>query len=386
MFRSWKFWVVVLVLGVGLGLGAGWVTVRVWANYHAGRMLSADGKIGSSAIGHWGVWMPDGTQRLARKRALMREINRRLPDAPDAALARFLAKFHFRRYMDSPLMPNMRPALHDLLERNSSRAMVYRQDLRYPSLAFNFAINDMFAEVEPHLLRMVEHGDAELRGYILGSTQSLLKRRGEAIIASMLDDPEPSIARRAWLSMAFMDPISGYSGNWRGAADGVAEAILYAAVATSDRPEALLEEVERDDALRARFGWVIPFLDRAAAMRRGERSGRGPMTDAARAIVAGEYLFEDAPPPPEGGELAWRRATVAQTVGQLVRGPGGYEEAFRALFDDHPLPGDLAMDARQRAFAGDLLRAWWFLNMDDYTFDEEAAMFRRIEADEKGPE
>lgn len=387
MLKSWKLWLVVLIVGLGIGIGAGWVSMRMWGNYHADRLLSPDRKTQSAALAYWGIWDSNKTQRLFNKSPVMRALNRRLPATSDGVLIGFFDKFHFQRYMDSPLMPNMRPALHDLLERNSSRAMQYRADSKYATLAFSYSINGMYQEMEPHILRMVRSGDPQLRGSILAQSMSLLGAKGEPVVASMLDDTDPDIARRAWLAMAFIDPVGGYAGNWRDAADGVAEGILYAAIMTADRPEMVLEQIDNDADLSTRFAWVRPFLERAIELRRGVPARRTDLTAEGEVVIRKEFLFESpAGAPPAGTELQWRRATVSEVIGLLTRGDAGYESAFRWVLDDHPLPASFGMSERQRAFAGDVLNAWWKLNDDNYEFDESAQVFRRIGQNEKGPE
>jgi len=387
MLKSWKCWVVVVVVGIGLGVGAGWVTQRMWGNYHADRLLSTDRKTQSAALAYWGVWDSNKTQRLFNKSPVMRAVNRRLPETSDGVLIGFLGKFHFQRYVDSPLMPNMRPALHDLLERNSSRAMQYRADSKYATLAFSYSINGMYQEMEPHILRMVRSGDPQLRGSILAQSMSLLGAKGEPVVASMLDDTDPDIARRAWLAMAFIDPVGGYAGNWRDAADGVAEGILYAAIMTADRPEMVLEQIDNDADPSARFAWVRPFLDRAVEMRRGKPAGRGDLSAEADTIIREEFLFEsEVGRPPEGTEQQWRRAIVSELIDQFARGSKDYESALRWILEDIPLPEVSDMTERQRKFAGELAGAWWLLHDESYAFDEEAKVFRRKTQNEKGPE
>ncbi|MEZ6210538.1 MAG: hypothetical protein R3B46_04725, partial [Phycisphaerales bacterium] len=260
-------------------------------------------------------------------------------------------------------------------------------DSKYATLAFSYSINGMYQEMEPHILRMVRSGDLQLRGSILAQSMSLLGAKGEPVVASMLDDTDPDIARRAWLAMAFIDPVGGYAGNWRDAVDGVAEGILYAAIMTTDRPEIVLEQIDNDTDLSARFAWVRSFLDRAVEMRRGKPAGRGDLSAEADTIIREEFLFESAAgPPPEGTEQQWRRANVSELIDQFARGSKDYESALRWILEDFPLPELSDMTEQQRKFAGELADAWWLLHDESYAFDEEAKVFRRIEQNEKGPE
>lgn len=64
----------------------------------------------------------------------------------------------------------------------------------------------------------------------------------EQIIFKLGSDPNPTIARRAWLIVGHLDPLSGYAVQWRDADPFVAEAMLWAAVKTNpDNPKPAME-------------------------------------------------------------------------------------------------------------------------------------------------
>lgn len=376
MLRNWRFWIVMALLGALLGVGAGWVTMRVWANYHAGRLLSDDAEVQSKAIEYWGLWRRnDLGQRLRNSRVVMRAVDRRFDDATDESLKRFFYKFHFPFYLNSPDMPHMREALHELLGRRTSGPMEYRRDLGYVGLTHGFTINGMHDEVERYVLASIPQSDARLREYTLSSALGLQGRGAESIVAAMLDDPDPKLARRAWLAMAFIDPLGGYSGDWREAADGVAEAILYASVATSDRPELILEQVQSDPMQAARFAWLGPFLESLVAWREGDSAPRPTLIEDAAEHLRQEYLFEGVEVEPSQ-RSGLQRSAVWGDIAQIENGWAPAVLVFRRVFTEHPLPSG-AMDTRQREFAGAMLRGWWAVYQNDYEFDESEKVFRR---------
>lgn len=64
----------------------------------------------------------------------------------------------------------------------------------------------------------------------------------ERLIATRTRDPETKIARHAWIILGWIDPIEGFTADWRATPPPVAEAILWTATRTNpDRPAAATE-------------------------------------------------------------------------------------------------------------------------------------------------
>lgn len=67
----------------------------------------------------------------------------------------------------------------------------------------------------------------------------------EQIIFTLGEDKNPTIARRAWMVVGHLNPLSGYAVKWKEAAPPVAEAMLWAAARTNpDRPKIIWQALE----------------------------------------------------------------------------------------------------------------------------------------------
>ncbi|MCA9310320.1 MAG: hypothetical protein KDA21_03890, partial [Phycisphaerales bacterium] len=106
------------------------------------------------------------------------------------------------------------------------------------------------------LERLVASTDADVR---IAAAEYGVMRFGadaEAMVAPLLEDAEPRVARRAWLLMALLDPASGYTARWREAPPAVGEAILFASVWTNPDNDAAVEGVTGSP-----LEPVLPYLD-----------------------------------------------------------------------------------------------------------------------------
>ncbi len=370
MLRNWKFWVVVAVLGALLGVGAGWVTMRVWANYHAGRLLSGDIQTQLDAMEAFPA------ELLIKRRGLCRGVLRRLPGATDSAVIDFYNHYLPDTVYESESLRAGIPLFIEAVLRTAER-----RDPQYNILAPIQAVTRLRSEhLSPPLMDLwtvaAEHPDERIRRAAISYATGLPDDFAAMAIGLFLEDPSESVARRGWLLMAFLDPISGHSGNWRAARDGVAEAILYAAMATSDRPEIVLGQVDADPALRERFTWVKPFLDRIERLAAGSlRRETESLGDDLMARLCMEIAW--VPAEEEHLKPQLRLTRVHGLIRDFAAGEAGSEQMIRYLFVDHPLAEIGTMSERQHAFASELLDAWWRVNDRYYEFDESEMLFRR---------
>ncbi len=64
----------------------------------------------------------------------------------------------------------------------------------------------------------------------------------EQVLIALTEDDNKTLARRAWITLGLLNPLSGFRADWRSVEPAVAEAMLWAAVKTNpDRPEPALE-------------------------------------------------------------------------------------------------------------------------------------------------
>lgn len=86
--------------------------------------------------------------------------------------------------------------------------------------------------------RLLDSDHADARYNALVTAAALMGGGGdrsayEAMIASATSDPEPEVARHAWVLLGLLDPVSGHVANWHAAPPPVAAAILWATVRTN---------------------------------------------------------------------------------------------------------------------------------------------------------
>lgn len=126
------------------------------------------------------------------------------------------------------------------------------------------------------LLHRLEHdANAAVRSRALSSIIALWGAPNassttyQAMVHAATDDPSPSIASRAWITLALRCPLHGYHANWRAAKPAVISAVLYAAMRTNpDRPAPAITALG-DKALpataRAAAAYALHFSRRPAA-------------------------------------------------------------------------------------------------------------------------
>ncbi|MEX1016783.1 MAG: hypothetical protein WDZ31_08550 [Phycisphaeraceae bacterium] len=126
------------------------------------------------------------------------------------------------------------------------------------------------ARVRSLLERLLNDETANVRYNALAATAELAGAADdrlpyEAMIASRADDDESVIAREAWLLIGLLDPLFGYSANWREADPWVAEAMLWASVQTNpDRPAAAVEALADESApasVRRAAAYALAFAE-----------------------------------------------------------------------------------------------------------------------------
>ncbi|MCA9282415.1 MAG: hypothetical protein H6812_05500 [Phycisphaeraceae bacterium] len=323
-----------------------------------------------------------GFEWAAKEPAICRAVLKRLPKASPSAIVDFFQSLD--DFYESPILEMGIPYLIDAALEGAKRR---------DGGGFVLASLQAISRLRPQ-----DIDDATLAAWESASTYPEVTTRRSAIgygaglapeqagiaIGWYLADQDPENARRAWLLMAFLDPISGYSGNWREGDETVAAAILYAAAVTSGRVEFFRVPLEEDPEQLNRIGWVLPFLDRVEELALDASPVSAAIGDDLMERVYAE--IEWIPAEEEARKMQARQTRVWALIQDFSENEPGSEQILRYLFVDHPLPDVETMTPRQHEFASALLAAWWEVSSDDYSFDEEAKVFRRIEQDEKGPE
>lgn len=368
MLRNWKFWAVLAVVGIGLGVGAGWVTQRMWVNYHAERLLSDDPDVQLAETNYW--LGKHGFEWAAKEPAICRAVLKRLPKASPSAIVDFYQSLD--DFYESPILEMGIPYLIDAAIEGAKR-----RDGGGFVLASLQAISRLRPQdIDDATLAAWEsastYPEATVRRGAIGYGAGLAPEQAGVAIGWYLDDQDPENARRAWLLMAFLDPASGHAGNWRESPEGIGEAILYAAIATSDRPDIVLGQVDEDATLRERFEPIRRFLEIASARREaaGRQAFEGQGTGKTR---------------PRWTRLSDRHQWFEMMLREAFEDQPEEYESLRVMIPDCPLPPGPLTD-EERSFAEQVFEAWWSVNDRYYAFDENAKVFRRIDPNEKGPE
>ena len=362
---------------MAVGLEKGWVTQRMWFDYRAGLLLNDDRTTRYKAY----RILRERHRALTEFPSLMRSIDRRIPTAADESILDLVQYLANRDFIESHEMPHLKPKMLEIFDRVSLGEGALADRKRFVGQMLWCSSNGMYVEMEPYLLRLARDDDREIRWRVLcAATRNF--DESDALLAMALDDPDLEIVRTAWFHVAFNNPAGGYSANWHDAPDGAAEAILYAAVATSDHPEAVISQIGADPSSASRFAWVMPFLGRQAALAAGSRFDRADMPNRLSALHREPYLSES-----ELREMPRLEEPRALMVLLDYDEEPTYSaiDVVRAMFDDHPIP-DGPLSDQQQEFAKVLLQVWWSVYWHDYEFDEEAQVFRRIEQNEKSPE
>lgn len=64
----------------------------------------------------------------------------------------------------------------------------------------------------------------------------------EQVLIALTEDENQTLSRRAWITLGLLNPLSGFSADWRSVEPAIAEAMLWAVVKTNpDRPEPAIE-------------------------------------------------------------------------------------------------------------------------------------------------
>ena len=219
---------VLMVVGVAAAVAAvAWVVA--WPAFRpsivASRLASPDREVRARAIAGWSH--PAGAPRLFEDEAVMQALAMELGAATPA------------------------PVLDDLVAAfGGSDTWVDRfgaAHLRY--LAWLLGSDPGAGQIVLTELDRWSPGSLPEGGYALlqrvsGSADREVRERavlasarhggtaGELIVAGAREDPDPGVARTAWLALGFMDPAGGYSGDWSTAPGGVADALAGSSAAT----------------------------------------------------------------------------------------------------------------------------------------------------------
>ncbi len=347
------------------------MTQRVWANYHAGRLLSDDGEARHEAFQEW-----EWGQRLPEKPAVCRALVRRVPSADAEAVIDLYQQCLNAGVVESTGLDVHLPYLIDTLIEQCELA----QNPIMPLVACNVVAMLPPDTIDNQAIRVWEfagrYPDPKgRRSAIDYATRALPAEHLPAAVAYFLDDADALVARHAWLLMAFLDPISGHSGNWREAPDGVAEAILYAAVATSDRPEFVLALVDSDPLITVRFRPVRRFLNIVGEpTHTGQAQPYGPNEQVSVGSFIEQYESQTRSSA-EGMHWAVRKHFLGMLAAGLKDDSTAYD-SLRVMLPECPLPPG-PLSAEERSFAGSLFDAWWALHSVRYEFDLDAKVFRR---------
>ncbi|MEM9416682.1 MAG: hypothetical protein AAGA29_14570 [Planctomycetota bacterium] len=102
-------------------------------------------------------------------------------------------------------------------------------------------------DLPPAFARLVQSDNAAVRGEVLDAVAGYARIADdpvpyEQVLITLTQDANETIARRAWITLGLLNPLSGFSADWRSVEPTIAEAMLWAAVKTNpDRPEPAVE-------------------------------------------------------------------------------------------------------------------------------------------------
>ncbi len=253
-----KRFLLILIVLVFLGLLSGLVALRFLQPSEDERQLealfSADETEQYEALTYWAqpgtIDDPGPLPRFFRELTRMSEVRNRLLDTdPEVLMAigdvfgshdQWTAQIpwvHFR-WLDLRLTEKPETAAVILGEL----AMIHG---RVPE-EFEFDLLERLASAEDPDVRLaaIQHSVLDF-----GS-------EAESLVATLLDDPHPPVARGAWLLLAMLDPPYGYTARWQDAPVEVGEAMLFASAWTNPEQDGWLEP-----AAQTPLAEVLPYLD-----------------------------------------------------------------------------------------------------------------------------
>ena len=133
----------------------------------------------------------------------------------------------------------------------------------------------------------------------------------EQVLIALTEDENQSLSRRAWITLGLLNPLSGFSADWRSVEPAIAEAMLWAVVKTNpDRPSPALEAMQADayqaagtlalDHWRQQSG-LPPFEEHVVLQRVAALDPDTYETNVNRAIhVSKQYLHGEWTVLPDG--------------------------------------------------------------------------------------
>ena len=251
---------IAVLVGVGVAFAVfriGGFGASVPAPVRAAQALtSPDKRVRDKAITEWSQPSgPAGTPRLFTDFDVMDALKADLPAAPDDAIRDLAAHFASApQWIDQ--FPDAQARYLLILAADPDPASA-AEALRQVKL---FNPSDELARIASVLEVLTKHPDSAIRIAALEHAAYYLGRNEEPMVTALLDDPDPGVARVAWLHLAFIDPASGHTGRWRDAQWRVAHAMLYATAFTNPETiQSILKEAERDKNLGGFLG-DTPFL------------------------------------------------------------------------------------------------------------------------------
>lgn len=102
----------------------------------------------------------------------------------------------------------------------------------------------------------------------------------EQMLFQLGEDANPIIARRAWLVVGHVNPLSGFAVNWRDAEPGVAKAILWSAAMTSPETPTAVWQAYDNAATRALSLQALAILDDSESKQRLDNAIDRPTAEA----------------------------------------------------------------------------------------------------------
>lgn len=135
----------------------------------------------------------------------------------------------------------------------------------------------------------------------------------EKLIAQAARDPQPTIARHAWLILGLIDPVSGVATNWRDQPSTVAQAVLWASLHTNPQnPQPAiqaLQDPQADPTLRAMAAYALHQSD----------------TPQAREALTRFIRHAPAAPlhSPDQAMILWRAILAVRLDAGLAKDPAG---------------------------------------------------------------
>ncbi|MFI4859348.1 MAG: hypothetical protein ACIAXF_01570, partial [Phycisphaerales bacterium JB063] len=133
-----------------------------------------------------------------------------------------------------------------------SRSSAPQSQLRAAQLLGDMPERIHDAVLPEALARLANSTNASVRGEALDAAAGYARVADdpipyEQVLIALTEDANETLARRAWITLGLLNPLSGFSADWRSAEPAIAEAMLWAVLKTNpDHTKPALEAMETE--------------------------------------------------------------------------------------------------------------------------------------------